>query len=142
MKNKIVFHYLSLSLFCNQHLHQQCLVWCVSLHMFEVQEVLASLSHLSQIRQQTHQLVEFVLQILHKIDKIRNEKTVKFFVTEQRFLTTITNEMYLENIFMYYLQQKIYKINPLHHQLLYFRFEIKDGFLLERLVVIMDRRLN
>jgi len=38
---------LSLSLFCNQHLHQQCLVWCVSLHMFEVQEVLASLSHLS-----------------------------------------------------------------------------------------------
>lgn len=38
---------LSLSLFCNQHLHQECLVWCVSLHMFEVQKVLASLSHLS-----------------------------------------------------------------------------------------------
>jgi hypothetical protein len=34
----------------------------VALHVFEVEEVLSSLRHLSQVWQQIQQLVEFVLQ--------------------------------------------------------------------------------
>jgi len=34
-----------------QHLHEECVVWGMALHVLEVQEVLSALSHFSQVGQ-------------------------------------------------------------------------------------------
>lgn len=49
------------------------MVWGVALHVLEVKVFLSALSHLSQVRQETQQLVEFILK---KKAVIENPKAI------------------------------------------------------------------
>jgi hypothetical protein len=53
-----------------QHLHEECVVWGVALHVLEIKEVFSSLSHISQVGQKTQHLVEFIRNTLVTIDAV------------------------------------------------------------------------